>query len=81
MSQKRKTEVIGLAPVRRLMGSMGCEVVARDAVAKMRTHLMETAKKISKKASEIMENAGRKKISADDVALAINLLGLTIRRW
>jgi DNA-binding protein len=70
---KKKTH-FAWSPVRKLMKSVGAQIVARDAVELLIADLEETAKKLTKKALGFAKHAKRKKVSKDDMDLAIKYL-------
>jgi len=59
------------SPVRRLMKHQGAEIVARDAVDRLINHLEKIAKDLTQKGITYATHAGRKKVSVDDIELAI----------
>ena len=71
----RKAHKKGLAwaPIRKLMGSVGAQIVARDAVETLKRHLEETAVDLTTKAMKFTKLANRKKIQASDIDLAIKM--------
>ena len=60
-------------PVRALMKESGAEVVSKDAVDALITILEKKAKELTTKALEMTRHSGRKKLSADDLKLALEL--------
>ena len=60
-------------PVRALMKESGAEVVSKDAVDALITILEKKAKELTSKALEMTRHSGRKKLSADDLKLALSL--------
>lgn len=60
-------------PVRALMKESGAEVVSKDAVDALITILEKKAKELTTKALEMTRHSGRKKLSADDLKLALAL--------
>ena len=67
----RKKSSFAWSPVRELMKQVGAEIVARDAVDALIFYLEKRSKAITDLALKLAHHAKRKKISADDVELAI----------
>ncbi len=61
---------LSLAPIDRLMRTVGAERISDEAISILREILEEMAKDISRQAMELAKHAGRKTILADDVKLA-----------
>lgn len=61
------------APMRKLMGDAGAELVSRDAVFKLMDTLEKNATQLTKKAVGFAEHAKRKKVTVKDLDLAINM--------
>lgn len=55
------------------MKESGAEVVSKDAVDALITILEKKAKELTTKALEMTRHSGRKKLSADDLKLALAL--------
>jgi len=55
------------------MKDNGAEMVARDAVDALISYLESVAKRITNKALEMTRHAGRKKLTLDDMSLAMKL--------
>jgi len=55
------------------MKANGAEMVARDAVDELISVLERGAKELTNKALEFSRHAGRKKVTADDMKMAITL--------
>jgi histone H3/H4 len=70
----KKKRHFAWSPVRKLMRKAGAQIVARDAVELLITDLEGTAKTLTKKALGFAKHAKRKKISKDDMDLAIKYL-------
>ncbi|MHA1732550.1 MAG: histone [Promethearchaeota archaeon] len=66
-------KVFAWSPIRELMKSNGAEMVARDAVDELISYLEIVAKEYTNKALEFSRHAGRKKITPEDMQLAIKL--------
>ena len=64
-------EYISWSPIRRLMKHNGAEIVARDAVDELVNWLETSAEKLTKTALRLTKHAKRKKITRDDILLAI----------
>lgn len=60
-------------PIRELMQSAGAKMIGRDAVAEMIDLLEKRARKVTGVALEVMRNSNRKKLSKEDVEMALNL--------
>ena len=67
-------EYISWSPIRRLMKHNGAEIVARDAVDELVNWLETSAEKLTKTALRLTKHANRKKITRDDILLAIKYL-------
>ena len=63
------------SPIRRLMRQSGAAIVARDAVDELINWLGYAAEKITKTALTLTKHAKRKKITRDDILLAIKYFG------
>ena len=72
MAKKKRS--FAWSPVRKLMKKSGANIVARDAVEKLIIDLEKTAQTLTKKALKFAEHAKRKKISKEDMDLAIKYL-------
>lgn len=72
MAKKKRS--FAWSPVRKLMKRQGANIVARDAVDLLIVDLEDTAKKLTKKALAFAKHAKRKKITRDDMSLAIKYL-------
>ncbi|MHA1795924.1 MAG: histone [Promethearchaeia archaeon] len=67
-------KIFAWSPIRELMKESGAEMVSKDAVDRMIEFLEKEAKKITNKALEMTRHSGRKKLIADDIKLALELL-------
>jgi len=65
------SEYISWSPIRRLMKHNGAIIVARDAVNELVDWMSTSATKITKTALSLTKHAKRKKITRDDILLAI----------
>jgi histone H3/H4 len=65
------SDYISWSPIRRLMKHNGAVIVARDAVDELINWLTESAEKLTKTALRLTKHAGRKKVTRDDILLAI----------
>ncbi|MEJ2252747.1 MAG: NFYB/HAP3 family transcription factor subunit [Candidatus Lokiarchaeota archaeon] len=65
------SEYISWSPIRRLMKHNGAVIVARDAVDELINWLTESAERLTKTALRLTKHAGRKKVTRDDILLAI----------
>lgn len=66
-------KIFAWSPIRKLMKDNGAEMVARDAVDALIDYLEKTAKTITNKALEMTRHAGRKKLTLQDMDLAMKL--------
>ena len=64
-------EYISWSPIRRLMKHNGAIIVARDAVDELVDWMSQSAEKITKTALGLTKHAKRKKITKNDILLAI----------
>ncbi len=62
------------SPLRALMKKAGAEIVARDAVDKLMDFLEGYAKQLTDCALDIAKHSGRKKVTEDDMKIAIDLV-------
>jgi len=62
------------SPLRKLMKKSGASIVAREAVNVLIADLEQTATALTKKALSFAVHAKRKKITKDDMTLAIKYL-------
>ena len=69
-----KKRYFAWSPLRSLMNSVGAKIVARDAVDYLMTDLEEKAVALTKKAITFAKHAKRKKITQEDISLAIKAL-------
>ncbi|NVM36239.1 MAG: NFYB/HAP3 family transcription factor subunit [Candidatus Lokiarchaeota archaeon] len=65
------SEYISWSPIRRLMKHNGAIIVARDAVNELVDWLGSSAEKLTKTALQLTKHSKRKKITRDDILLAI----------
>ena len=64
-------EYISWSPIRRLMKHNGAIIVARDAVDELVDWMSASAVKITKSALTLTKHGKRKKVTQDDILLAI----------
>lgn len=69
-------KVFAWSPIRKLMKDNGAEMVARDAVDALIDVMEKIAKDITNKALEMTRHAGRKKLTLQDMDLAMKLKAL-----
>jgi len=62
------------SPLRSLMKKAGAEIVSRAAVDKLMDYLEEYAKDLTTCALDIAKHSGRKKVTANDMKIAIDLV-------
>ncbi len=67
-------KVFAWSPIRKLMKDNGAEMVARDAVDALISYLEGVAKNVTNKALEMTRHAGRKKLTIEDMDLAMKLM-------
>ncbi len=67
-------KIFAWSPIRKLMKDNGAEMVARDAVDALIVFLEKLAKNMTNKALEMTRHAGRKKLTLNDMDLAMKLL-------
>ncbi|MBD3255830.1 MAG: hypothetical protein GF383_12105 [Candidatus Lokiarchaeota archaeon] len=67
----KKKHTFAWSPIRRLMKQQGATIVARDAVDLLIDHLEKTAKALTEQAKSFTMHANRKKITKNDLLLAI----------
>lgn len=65
------SEYISWSPIRRLMKHNGAMIVARDAVNELVEWLGSSAEKLTKTALQLTKHSKRKKITRNDILLAI----------
>lgn len=64
-------EYFSWSPIRRLMKNSGATIVARDAVDELIDWLGVASKSITETALKLTKHANRKKITKEDILLAI----------
>jgi len=62
------------SPIRELMKRNGAEMVARSAVDELIDYLEEIGNQISSAALELAKHAGRKKVTEEDMKIAMKLI-------
>ena len=70
----KKTRIFAWSPLRNLMKVAGAEIVSREAVEHLLNFLEKRAKELTATALVFAKHSKRKKISAGDLALAIENL-------
>ena len=68
-----KAKIFAWSPIRELMKANGAEMVARDAVDELISVLERQAKELTNRALEFSRHAGRKKVTAQDMNMALKL--------
>jgi histone H3/H4 len=68
-----KAKIFAWSPIREMMKANGAEMVARDAVDELISVLERQAKDLTNRALEFSRHAGRKKVTADDMNMALKL--------
>ena len=66
-------KVFSWSPIRELMKSAGATMVSHDAVDSLIDHLEVYARNLTSLALEMTQHSGRKKLTKDDMELALNL--------
>ncbi len=72
MAKKRR--VFAWSPLRKLMKKAGAEIVSREAVGTLLNNLEDRSKKLTAMALKFAKHSKRKKISSNDMSLAIEYL-------
>ena len=67
-------KVFTWSPIRELMKDNGAEMVARKAVEDLIRYLEETTSQITSKALELAKHSGRKKVTANDMKIAMDMI-------
>ena len=75
-----KKRYFAWSPLRTLMNSVGAKIVARDAVDYLMAYLEDKAINLTKKALVFAKHAKRKKITQEDIQLAIRRIERA-KRW
>ena len=70
----RKKSTFAWSPIRELMKSVGAEIVAREAVDALIFYLEKRSRALTDMAIKLAKHAGRKKVSVEDIDLAIQFL-------
>lgn len=65
------SDYISWSPIRRLMKHNGAVIVARNAVNELVDWMSKSAEKITKSALTLTKHAKRKKITRNDILMAI----------
>ena len=71
---KMTKKAFAWGPLKELMERNGAELVARNAVDELISYLEEVGAQISSKALESAKHAGRKKVTQEDMKLAMRLI-------
>ena len=71
MEEYKMAEYISWSPIRRLMKHNGAVIVARDAVNELVDWMSQSAEQITKTALTLTKHSKRKKVTRDDILLAI----------
>ena len=69
------SEYISWSPIRRLMKHNGALIVAREAVDELVDWMGESAARITKTALTLVKHSKRKKVTREDIQLAIKYFG------
>jgi histone H3/H4 len=72
MSKKRR--IFAWSPLRKLMTDAGAEIVSKEAVEILLNFLEDRTKKLTSSALEFAKHSKRKKISKEDMSLAISMM-------
>ena len=62
------------SPIRELMKDSGAEMVARSAVDELISYLVKFAKEVTVKSLEMCRHANRKKLTEEDIKIAMTEL-------
>lgn len=66
-------KVFSWSPIRELMKNAGATMVSHDAVDALIDHLESYARNLTNQALEMTVHSGRKKLTKDDMVLALSL--------
>ncbi|MHA1371375.1 MAG: histone [Promethearchaeota archaeon] len=66
-------KILAWSPIRELMKKAGAEMVSKDAVDALMSILEEKAIELTQKSLEFCRHADRKKLTKDDMELAITI--------
>jgi histone H3/H4 len=72
--RKAHKKGLALSPIRDLMGDVGAEMVAKNAVGYLKHHLEDEIVDLTKRALQITEHANRKKVTKGDLQMAIDFI-------
>ena len=67
-------EYISWSPIRKLMKDLGATIVQKEALEELIKFLETDTKKIINRATEHAKHANRKKITIEDIKIAIELM-------
>lgn len=67
-------KVFAWSPIRELMKKSGAEMVSKDAVDELISFLEGYAKELTNKALEMTRHSGRKKLTKEDMEMALELI-------
>jgi len=70
--EKTKNPYFSKTPLRRLMKQAGAGPVSEDAIQSLITQLEKRGRDITQVAIKMAEHAGRKTVTANDIALAMD---------
>ncbi len=70
----KKKRIFAWSPLRALMRKAGAEIVSRDAVETLLLFLEERSKNLTNAALKFAKHAKRKKITQDDMNLAVEFM-------
>lgn len=70
----KKKKAFAWSPIRKLMKRQGANIVERDAVAELIMDLERIAAELTNKALSLAKHANKKKVTLDDIKLAMELL-------
>ena len=71
MAKKRRT--FAWSPLRTLMKTAGAEIVSREAVEVLMNYLETRSKELTASSLKFAKHSKRKKISKEDMALAVSM--------
>lgn len=70
-SSKTRNSSFAWAPIRRLMKSQGADIVSKNGVDFLIDHLQNKVTQLTGRAQKFTQHANRKKITRDDLILAL----------
>jgi len=71
---KKRQSYTRKAPLRALMRKAGAEIVSNEAMCSLNTYIEERNKELSSAALKFAKHAKRKKVTQDDINLAVEFI-------